>query len=95
MRFQSFNVLQETEEFRRSSHGYANKTLERAAEFLLRISHDLWPVWRRSSSICVLHHRGPSVTESISGQNVDEENSQADVEQDHHADHDGVWALHF
>lgn len=22
-----------------------------------------------------------------------EENGQADVEQDHHADHDGVWAL--
>lgn len=35
----------------------------------------------------------PEVVENISGQDVYEENGQADVEQDYHADHYGVWAL--
>lgn len=35
----------------------------------------------------------PEAVQNVSWQNVDKENSQADVEQDNHADHDGVWAL--
>lgn len=39
--------------------------------------------------VCLL----PEEVENVSWQNVNEENGQADVEQDYHADHDGVWAL--
>ena len=35
----------------------------------------------------------PEEPGDVSGQNVHKENGQANVEQDDHADHDGVWAL--
>lgn len=35
----------------------------------------------------------PEGVKNLSRQNVNEENGQADVEQDDHAHHDGVWAL--
>lgn len=35
----------------------------------------------------------PEVMDNISWQDVYEENGQADVEQDYHADHYGIWAL--